>query len=210
MARILDTANRFFDLPLDLRSRALVVVATVGLLIPTYLLPLWRLEMYANQYPDGLELSIYSHKLEAGNQGNDLREINTLNHYIGMRELIAEEFTEFKWLPFVTGFFVIFGLRAAVLGKMSQLVDQLVMFVYFGLFSLWSFYHRLYSYGHNLDPKAAVKVEPFTPPLFGHKTLANFDVYSDPGWASYLFTLYPAAMLLAMLLSWKAARKIVR
>ena len=40
-------------------------------------------------------------------QGQDIKEINLLNHYIGMKDLVAEDFTEFKWMPFVIGALVI-------------------------------------------------------------------------------------------------------
>ena len=43
--------------------------------------------MFAPQYPDGLRLDIYSHKLEGGSSGQDVKEINVLNHYIGMHDL---------------------------------------------------------------------------------------------------------------------------
>ncbi len=207
MQRFLMRANRFFDVVLDLRSRALIAAACIGVLAPTFVLPLWDITMYANQYPDGLDLSIHAWKLEAGNGGNDLREINVLNHYIGMRPLDPKDFTEFKWLPFALGSFVLFGLRSAVIGRMAGLVDLLVLFTYFGLFSLASFVHRLYVYGHYLDPTAAVKVEPFTPPIFGHQTLANFEVYSYPGLGSYLMALFPILLAAAAFLSWRSARR---
>ena len=50
---------------------------------------------------------------------------------------------------------------------MLDLLDALVIFIYFGLFSLWSFGYKLYQYGHVLAPTAPVKVAPFMPPLFG-------------------------------------------
>jgi copper chaperone NosL len=80
-----------------------------------------------------------------------------------------------------------------------------VMFLYFGLFSLWSFYHRLAQYGHNLDPTAAVKVPSFTPPLFGEKQLANFTVYNYPGPASFLLVAFFLLLTAAVLLSRKRA-----
>src|SRR5262245_56985293 len=181
MKDLLARANRFFDLSLGGPSRVIILLSTVLFLAPAYFLPLWRMEMYANQYPDGLRLYIHSHRLEGGNSDNDLREINVLNHYIGMKPLDPKDFAEFNWLPFLLGFFLICGLRTVVIGRMTLLVDQLVMFTYFGLFSLWSFGYRLYVYGHHLDPTAAVKVAPFTPPLLGSKTLATFRVYSFPG-----------------------------
>src|SRR5512138_795672 len=102
MRTLFERESRFLDLPLDLTPRLLLVAATV-LVCSIYLLPLWNLTMFAPQYPDGLRLDIYSYKLEGGNKGQDIKEINTLNHYIGMHELAQEDFTEFKWMPFVVG-----------------------------------------------------------------------------------------------------------
>ena len=205
MENFLGKANAFFDLPLQARSRILVFFAAL-LLIPTFFLPLWRMTLYSNQFPDGLNLSIYSSQLEGGHpQGrDDLREINTLNHYIGMRPLLESDFSEFKWIPLLVGIFLILSLRALVLGKMSNVVDVAVLFAYFGLFSFWSFYSRLYQYGHNLDSAAAVKIPPFTPPLIGGKQLANFTVYSYPGAASYFLIGFVLLLLVAM---WSSRRK---
>ncbi len=205
MEKIIQKATSFFDTPIDLMSRVIVVVAAL-MLLPTYFLPLWNMELYSNQFPEGLVLNIYSHKLEGGKSPNrdDLKEINSLNHYIGMRPLMEDDFTEFKWIPFVIGGVMLLALRVVVLGKMSKLVDLFVLFTYFGMFSLWSFYHKLYLYGHELDATAAVKVAPFTPPMFGHSTMANFEVYSYPQLGSYFMALVPALLLLAMWLSRKA------
>ena len=205
MQKLLDIATSFFDTSLDARSRLLIIFAAL-LLIPAFLFPLWNMTMYSNQFPEGLVLNIYSHKLEGGMSANrdDLKEINALNHYIGMRPLLEEDFTEFKWIPFVIGGIALLALRAAVLGKMSKLVDLTILFSYFGLFSLWSFYHKLFLYGHELDPTAAVKVPPFTPPMFGHKTMANFEVYSYPDAGSYFMAAVPLALVAAVWLSRKA------
>ena len=188
-------ATRFFDVPLTLRSRAVALVAAL-LLIPAVMLPLYNMTLYSNQFPDGLNLSIYSYTLAGHHtaERDDLREINTLNHYIGMRPLLESDFSEFKWIPLALGIFFILILRAIVIGKMSKLVDLVAMFGYFGGFSLWSFYHRLYQYGHNLDPTAAVKVPPFMPPVFGEQQLANFTVYNYPGAGSY-FLMFAIVLL---------------
>ena len=206
MKSIVERANEFFEIRLDVRSRVLIIVAALSL-IPTYVAPLWNMTLYSNQFPDGLRLDIYSHKLEGTKSPlqDDLREINSLNHYIGMRPLIDEDFTEFKWIPFVIGGIILLALRAIVLGKMSKLVDLFMLFTYFSGFSLWSFYDKMYAYGHNLEPTAAIKVDPFTPPLFGHQTMANFEVYSYPGVASYFMVAVPLLMLAAMWFSRRAS-----
>ena len=202
MSNFLDKETTFFEKQLTLRSRVLILVAVVALL-PAYFFPLWNMSFYSNQYTDGLVLHIYSYQLEGGKTPNrdDLREINSLNHYIGMRPLLESDFSEFTWLPLVTGLLMILALRAMVLGKMSNLVDVFVLFIYFSLFSMWSFYHRLYLYGHNLDPTASIKVQPFTPPFFGTKQIANFTVNSFPDIGSYAFFAFAILLLLAIVLS---------
>src|SRR5262245_13520200 len=206
MRKSLETVNRFLDAPLDVAPRVLLALALLGL-VPAYFSPLYNMTMFAPQYQDGLRLDIYSYKLEGGRDGQDVKEINVLNHYIGMRDLVTEDFTEFKWLPFVIGIVGLLFLRSAVLGKASHLVDVSVLYVYFGAFALWSFGYKMYQYGHRLDPKAAVRVEPFMPPLFGYKKLANFEVYSYPQLGSYALAAAAATLLLALYLAWRQWRR---
>jgi copper chaperone NosL len=148
-------------------------------------------------------MDIYSYKLEGGRAGQDVKEINLLNHYIGMKDLVTEDFTEFKWMPFVVGALGLLFLRAAVHGRMMDLVDVTVIYLYFAGFALWSFAYKMYSYGHNLAPTAAVKVPPFMPPLFGYKKLANFEVYSYPAAASYMLGLVVLLLVTALFLAWR-------
>jgi copper chaperone NosL len=210
MSNFLDKETTFFEAPLTLKSRAVILVAVI-ILLPTFFFPLWNMTFYSNQYTDGLVLHIYSYQLEGGKTANrdDLREINSLNHYIGMRPLLESDFSEFTWVPLVIGFLMILALRAMVIGKMSNLVDVFVLFTYFGLFSMWSFYHRLYMYAHNLDPTASIKVPPFTPPFFGSKQIANFMVNSFPGFGSYMLVAFAVLLLLAIFLSRKRTKEEV-
>ena len=103
-------------------SAARLLLVLVAALLP-YFLPLWNLTMFAPQYPDGLRLDIFSHALVGGSGGQDMKEINLLNHYIGMHDLAAEDFTEFQWMPFVLGALALLFLRAAVLGTVKELLD---------------------------------------------------------------------------------------
>ena len=205
MRQLLAREQLFLHLPLGYRPRLLIVAAAV-LLAAAMLWPLWNLTMFAPQYPEGLRLDIYASGLEAGRDGQDLKEINLLNHYIGMRDLSDEHFAEFQWMPFVIGGLALLFLRAAVLGTMKSLVDALVLYVYFAGFSLWSFARTLYVYGHQLSPTAAVTVEPFMPPVFGAKQLANFEVYSYPAGASYALLGAGLLLFLALWLGWREHR----
>jgi hypothetical protein len=203
---LIEKANRFLDTPLDIGPRVLLLVAMI-LLVPVYLAPLWNLTMFAPQYPDGLRVNIYGYKLDGGHGGQDVKEVNVLNHYIGMKDLVTADFTEFKWIPFVVGAIGLLFLRAAVLGRMTHVVDVFVLYVYFGGFALWSFAYKMWSYGHSLAPTAAVKVDPFMPPLFGGKQLANFQVYSYPGPASYALSAAALVVVAAIWLAWRQGRR---
>jgi hypothetical protein len=206
MPSVFGRLNRLLQHPLGVAPRMLTVAAAL-LLVAIYLLPLWNLTMFAPQYPEGLRLDIYSYKLEGGNNNQDVKEINILNHYIGMRDLVDTDFTQFKWLPFVVGALGLLYLRAAVLGTVGHLIDVLVLNVYFSAFALWSFGQTMYRYGHTLAPTAAVRVDPFMPPMFGYKQLANFEVYSYPQGASYAMAVSTLLLVAAAIV---AVRRSVR
>src|SRR5689334_18750832 len=159
MTRLFRRSTVFLHSAMPMLPRLLLVVAAPLVLVAN-MLPLWNLTMFAPQYQNGLRLDIYSHTLAPGHAGEDIQEINLLNHYIGMRDLAAEDFTEFKWMPFVLGGLGLLFLRAVVLGTVKELVDAIVLFVYFSAFSAWTFGFKLYRYGHDLAPTAAVKVAP--------------------------------------------------
>lgn len=204
MYQFLQREIQFLRRPLNLLSRSLLLLGAFAL-VGAIFLPLWKISLLAPQYQEGLELFIYSHQIEAGNNGQDLVEINGLNHYIGMKPIDEADFVEMKWVPFALGFFFVFTLRAMIFGRMSQLVDLFVLFLYFGLFSMGSFYYRLYSYGHELDPTAPVTIEPFRPVMFGENQIANFTQWSYPQSGAYLLGLFVLLLLAAGWFSRKEA-----
>ena len=60
---------------------ALTLVA-VSLYVASYFLPWWEFTLFAPQYPQGLDLVI-----GLSGMSGDVREIDMLNHYIGMAHL---------------------------------------------------------------------------------------------------------------------------
>ncbi len=61
----------------------------------------------------------------------------------------------------------------------------------------------MYRYGHDLAPDAAVKVDPFTPPMFGYQKIANFEVYSYPQAGTYVLAMVVVLLGAAVLLAWR-------
>jgi len=180
------------------------VIVVAALILPlTFLVPLWHMEFWAQQYPEGLDLHIYTYALVGGDGGNDLTEINILNHYIGMRELVQENFNELKWIPLLVGLIMVLTLRAGFVGTLGSVLDIIMVSAYFASFSLWSFWRKLYLYGHELDPAAAVKVDPFTPPVFGQRMVGQFEVSSFPSTGTWLFLIYGVLLLVGIFLTWR-------
>ncbi len=189
--------TRFLDRPLSGRSRSLVLLG-IAALVTGALLPLWRIQLVAPQYQEGLTLEMYTHKIAAGNGGQDLFEINTLNHYIGMKPIVQADFAEMTWMPFAIGVFALLGLRAVVMGRIGHIVDLAVLFGYFGAFSLATFAYRLWSYGHHLDPHAPMRIAPFTPVVIGTQQIANFVQSSLPMAGTACMGLFLAALAAAV------------
>lgn len=178
----------FLDRPLRLSSRFMLLLLLVPLVMH-FFYPLWQISMFAPQYPEGLSVDIFSYKLMGGHEGRDIVEINNLNHYIGMKTIDRAQLADLDWLPFAFGILTMLGLRVAAIGNVRSLIDFVALSTYFGAFSMGRFYLKMYTLGHNLDPKAAFKMEPFTPVIFGEKQIANFLTQSYPQMGTYLIAI---------------------
>ena len=197
VANLLRREFKFLHKPLNATSRLLLLVSAATIAVSLFY-PLWKMHLVAPQYSDGLDLYIFPYKIHGGGfNGQHLAEINNLNHYIGMKPLQQADFLEMIWMPFVFGFIILMLLRSVVFGVMSNVIDLFAVYSYFGVFSIGSFWYRLYQYGHNLDPHAPVHIQPFTPQLIGVKQIANFREFSYPQLGAYLLCLSVLMILLA-------------
>jgi hypothetical protein len=174
---------------LDDRSRWLLLLLLTPLLL-ALIAPLWQMRFAAPQYPDGLRLDIYTYTVTG-----DVQEVNTLNHYIGMGKIDRAALSDLAFLPFAIGVFALLVLRAAALGDLRSLVDLVALYTYFGAFAFARFAYTLYVFGHNLDPKAPFRVEPFTPTVLGTGEVANFTITSLPARGSWYLGGVGAALL---------------
>ncbi len=184
-------------------SRLLVAITSLCLLV-CYFVPLWRIDLFAPQYPEGLTMKIWLTTLTG-----DVDIINGLNHYIGMKHISVAMFPEFQILVYVVGFYIFLGLLVAYYGKLSILFWYLVFTAFGGVFSMYDFYRWGYEYGHNLDETAAIKVPglSYQPPLFGHKRLLNFDAYSFPDIGGWIIIIAAILMALIWFFEWYSHHK---
>jgi hypothetical protein len=193
--------NRFYEFlsrPLKPASRVVLAVLAIPLAL-SFTQPLWRISMEAPQYPNGLTMDIYAYTVEGGNNGQHIQEINTLNHYIGMRTLDREAMSDLDWIPFALGALFIFALRVAAIGNVSALLDLVVMTTYVSAFAFGRFVYTLYIFGHHLKPDAPVKVPGFMPAVLGSKQIANFTTHSWPQWGSAMLGTFAVGTVLVLL-----------
>jgi len=188
-------------------ERRLIAIAAL-VLVPIFffpVLPIWAMKLWAPQYREGLSLTIYTNSIQG-----DLQSINTLNHYVGMKHITPEDFDEFKYLPQALTLFGVAALVAALINRRWVAILGWILFTAFSAYMFYDYAHWLYDYGHNLDPRAPIKLPLFTPPLIGFKQMANFKVLSTPMPGTLLlgvaWLLGPLAILLEMRDAKRAAR----
>jgi copper chaperone NosL len=167
-------------------SRLLVVVAAL-LLASAYVLPLWRIELIAPQYPEGLGLRIWVNQI-TGEKPQDLNSINNLNHYIGMRRIEPDAIPELRLMPWFIAAMIAGGLVTAMAGRRWLLVGWTAAVTAGAAAGLADFWKWGYDYGHHLDLDAPIRIPgmSYQPPLIGSKQLLNFHATSWPDIAGWL------------------------
>ena len=180
------------------QARWILAIAALFIL-PAFFLPIWSITLVAPQYPDGIGMHIWLYQV-TGHEQHDIQNINILNHYIGMKPIVQEEFWEFDVMPYVFGALMGLGLLAAAIGRRWMLWGWIGLFVLISIGGLADFYYWGYQYGHDLDPTAPIRVDDLTyqPPLIGSKQLLNITAHSWPTWGGF-------SVALSMLIGFAAA-----
>jgi copper chaperone NosL len=161
--------------------------------------------LWAPQYREGLTLAIYANTIKG-----DLQSINTLNHYVGMKHITPDDFREFRFLPQALTGFGVLALLAALLNRRWIAILGWIGFTVFAGFMFNDYAQWLWRYGHDLDPRAPIKLALFTPPLIGLKHMANFHVLSAPGPGTVLLGIAWLLGPLAILAEMRATRREAR
>lgn len=173
------------------------------LMIVSTAFPYWGLILQAPQYPGGLQMRVFVNYITGDDDPklDEVREIDGLNHYIGMKSLYdAARLERSIAIPGVILMIILLGVAAFWRRRWTWVLSLpalLFPFIYLADLAFWMNY-----YGQNLDPYAPLSsaIRPFTPPILGEgvigqfKTVANVDV----GW--YLVVLGSALIALAAVL----------
>ncbi len=150
------------------------------LLLLSLFLPYWHMALEAPQYPDGLSVTAYVNHLDG-----DVKEINALNHYIGMRPLEdAARFERAASVWMAIAMVLLMEGAAFIHNRWAALLA--LPAVLFPIGFLVDLRYWLGTFGQNLDPHAPLSssVKPFVPPVLGEGTVGQFVTVATagPGW----------------------------
>ena len=164
-----------------------VIAAT--LVAVSAFLPLWTLTMKAPQYPGGLRLHAYGSAMTG-----DVTEINILNHYIGMPPVEAPAL-ETSLFPF--GVAVLAAL--CLLSPLHRWLRRLAIAATAAtpIVILADLQWRLYTFGHTLNPKAPIRLKPFTPLVIGQASMGNFVSSGMVAWGFVCLVLAAVVLVVA-------------
>lgn len=167
-----------------------MIVGSLSLL-GLFFLPLWNITLEAPQYPTPIGMDIWINKIADMNP-HDVKNINLMNHYVGMKE-IPEHLPEFDIFPYIVGGMALLGLIFGLMGNYKLFLFWFILMSLIGIAGMYDFYLWEYDYGHSLNPKAAIQfMNPdgtpmaYQPPLIGSKVILNFKAISLPLSGAYL------------------------
>lgn len=169
-----------------------------GILIITLFVPWWRMEFYAPQYPEGLDIIVYPNTL-----AGDIDIVNGLNHYIGMNLFSNETFPELQYIPYLVVALAVLTIIVALIRKKAYLYTLIALFITGGAAGIIDMYFWLKKFGTELDPTAPIELDPFVPPIIGENIIANFVTYSKFSFGAYLLAV---VLLLLLYPLWKDRR----
>jgi hypothetical protein len=188
-------------------ARVLTALAAL-LMAGGFVLPLWQIRLLAPQYPEGLGLLIHVNTVR-GMTENDLTNINSLNHYIGMKAIDPEAIPVLNVMPWVLGALAVAALMVALAGRRKLLAAWLGAYAAAALLGLFEFWRWERDYGRNLDLEHAIIKVPgmsYEPPLIGAKQLLNFTAISLPAAGAILLGIAFLLGAHALFVSVRAAR----
>ena len=167
-------------------------------LLALFVFPMWKIQLFAPQYPDGVEMHIWINKIGGSTPGT-LQNINILNHYVGMQKIEPDSIPELKYFRYIVIGLVALGLISVAFNHKSAFLIWTVLLVALCALGVYDFYLWEYDYGHNLSDTAPIKIpgESFQPPLLGSKDIINFTAISLPHIGGYFVMMSIALGIVA-------------
>jgi len=187
------------------RLPTVFLAAAAVLLLISIFLPYWKMTLHAPQYPRGLSFQAYVNRLEG-----DVREIDGLNHYIGMRPLGEAAQLE-RSLSFLAIGVLSLLIIAATLIHTRYAALLAFPAVLYPIIFLTDMYLWMRHFGLNLDPKAPLSnaIKPFVPPILGTGFIAQFRTVAVVQSGFYLAALASLLILVGLYFHRRAYKPLV-
>lgn len=176
---------------------SILYIGAAVALLASIAFPYWGLVLEAPQYPGGLEMRVFVNRMTGDEDPSldEVREIDGLNHYIGMQSLYnAAKVEQALALPGVILMAILLGVAAFWRKRWTWLLTiPVILFPFIFLADLWAW---MSYYGNNLDPYAPLSsaIAPFTPPILGEGVIGQFKTIASVHTGWYL-TLAAALMV---------------
>jgi len=179
-------------------------IARLALLCSIFL-PYWHLDLKAPQYPKGLNVTTYVNQVTG-----DIREVDSLNHYIGMSPL-ADAAPFEKSVAIIALIALVLLVEGVALVHTKWAVLIALPAILYPFIFLADLYYWLHRFGNNLDPTAAMSnsVKPFTPPLLGQGTIGQFQSHAHMGLGLELAFACSALVIVGLWLHRRAYKPLV-
>lgn len=175
-----------------------LLVLAGALLIGSIFLPYWNIVLHAPQYPRGLSVDVYVNTMEPA---KNVREVDGLNHYIGMIKLTDAATFERAISRFAIPVLALLAVASFWLRGRWQILARLPIVIYPLVFAV-DLFVWLYYAGHSLDPKAALSssIKEFTPRLLGEGKIGQFSTEASFERGFFVAVLAAAIVLLVTVL----------
>jgi hypothetical protein len=202
--------------------RSLVLVG-LGLMVWSFFSPMWWVSLKAPNYPEhtfpqGVRILMHWDSVRNGCEIREntevfedepldcVHEMNTINHYIGMKPIEEGARIEFAAAPYLfAGFGLLLLISLFYTGPLWWLlaVPAIIAPAAF----LIDFVAWMWWFGHNLHEWAAFTLKPFMPTVFGEGMVAQFSTFAYPHVGFPMSVASSLCLIVAVLIRRKQLRE---
>lgn len=183
-----------------------LLATAAALLIGSIFFSYWNIVLRAPQYPKGLSVDVYVNKME---DMRSVREVDGLNHYIGMIKLTDAASIERAISVYAIVAIAILGLVSTFLPGWWRMLAR-VPIALFPVAFVIDLFGWLYYAGHSLDKHAALSssIAEFTPHIFGTGVIGQFKTQASFQAGFWMAVVAMVLAIVAIALDWRERRHV--
>lgn len=192
----IERSGKALEMPLNVWPRLLLTLA-IALVSVSYATPIWRLTVSVED-PQAPAVTSYGYRLGFGADGREIAVSSGAPR-------IWREAAPPAWISVGVAFMALLFARAAILGTTRSLIDASVLYVFFGVASLWSFADQLAAVGR-LGSSGGSRASLWNA-LFGQWNEGSVRFAASPAAGAGILLAVLAVLVAALFVSWRSARE---